>query len=59
MSSVAPKHYLHNEEVTFNGGPNRVYTGCFEVTIKLPVKKAFSSFQCGQNVLLKGWLANQ
>jgi len=43
MSSVASKHYLHNEEVAFNGGSNRVYTGCFEVTIKLPVKKAFST----------------
>lgn len=39
MSLVAPKHYLHNKEIAFNGRSNRDYIGCFEVTIKLPVKK--------------------
>lgn len=45
--------------LAFNGGSNRVYTGCFEVTLRLAVKKAFSSFQCAQGVLLKGWLASR
>lgn len=59
MSSVAPKHYLHNKETAFNGRSNRYYIGCFEDCKAACKEGALQSVQCEQNVLLKGWLVSQ